>query len=107
MPGFILHQGATVLCTHGGQAQPTVVSPRVTVSGQPIVLQPSPHTVAGCPFTTPGGTPQPCITANWVSGATRITSNGMPVLLQDSQATCVPNGTPVTIVSTQSKVTAI
>lgn len=106
MPGFILHQGASVLCTHGGQAQPTSVSPRVTVSGQPIVLQASPHTVAGCPFTTPGGTPQPCITANWINGATRVTSNGLPVLLQDSQATCIPNGTPVTIVSTQTKVMA-
>ena len=23
MPGFLLHQGATVLCLHGGQAQAT------------------------------------------------------------------------------------
>ena len=28
MPGFVLHLGASVLCSHGGQAQPTVVSPR-------------------------------------------------------------------------------
>ena len=38
MPGFLLHVGATVLCAHGGQAQPTVPNPRVTVSGQPIVM---------------------------------------------------------------------
>ena len=35
MPGFLVHVGATVLCSHGGQAQPTVPNPRVTVSGQP------------------------------------------------------------------------
>ena len=37
MPGFVLHVGATVLCTHGGQAQPTAPNPRVRVGGQPVV----------------------------------------------------------------------
>ena len=32
MPGFLLHLGATVMCVHGGQAQPTAVSPRVLVN---------------------------------------------------------------------------
>jgi len=105
MPGFILHQGATVLCAHGGQAQPVAVSPRVTVSGQPIVLQPNPHTIAGCPFNV-SGTPSPCLTANWTVGATRVTSNGMPILLMNSQAVCAPNGTPVSIVATQTRVSA-
>jgi uncharacterized Zn-binding protein involved in type VI secretion len=104
MPGFLLHVGATVLCAHGGQAQPTSPSPRVTVSGQPIVLQPAPFAIAGCPFNV-SGSPVPCVTANWVTAALRITSNGMPVLLLDSQAVCVPNGTPLTIVSTQTRVT--
>ncbi|HTN47552.1 MAG TPA: hypothetical protein VL098_14470 [Flavipsychrobacter sp.] len=105
MPGFLLHVGATVLCSHGGQAQPTSPNPRVLVSGQPIVMQPAPYAIAGCPFTTPGGSPLPCVTAQWVTAATRITSNGMPVLLMDSQATCIPNGTPVSIVITQTRVT--
>jgi uncharacterized Zn-binding protein involved in type VI secretion len=104
MPGFLLHVGATVLCAHGGQAQPTSPSPRVTVNGQPIVLQPAPFAIAGCPFNV-SGSPVPCVTANWVTAALRITSNGMPVLLLDSQAVCVPNGTPLTIVSTQTRVT--
>ena len=103
MPGFMLHVGATVLCAHGGQAQPTSPSPRVVVSGQPIVTQPAPYTIAACPFA-PGGTPVPCVTANWVVGATRVVSTGMPVLLQDSQAICVPNGTPLNIVVTQVRV---
>ena len=36
MPGFFVHVGATVMCMHAGQAQPTVPNPRVTVSGQPL-----------------------------------------------------------------------
>jgi uncharacterized Zn-binding protein involved in type VI secretion len=103
MPGFLLHVGATVLCAHGGQAQPTVPNPRVTVGGQPVVTQPNPHTVAACPFNV-SGSPVPCVTAQWITGALRVRAGGMPVLLQDSQATCVPNGTPVNIVLTQVRV---
>jgi hypothetical protein len=54
MPGFLLHQGATILCIHGGQAQATAPNPRVRVNGQAVVTQPAPHAVAGCPFVTPG-----------------------------------------------------
>jgi hypothetical protein len=103
MPGFLLHVGATVLCAHGGQAQPTSPDSRVLVSGQPIVLQPMPYTVAGCPFNV-SGAPVPCVTAQWTTGATRVMSNGMPVLLLDSQAITVPNGTPLMIVVTQTRV---
>lgn len=104
MPGFVLHVGATVLCAHAGQAMPTAPNPRVLVGGQPVVTQAAPYTVAGCPFTTPAGTPMPCVTAQWVTGAVRVLAAGQPVLLQDSQAVCVPNGTPVTIVATQVRV---
>jgi hypothetical protein len=104
MPGFILHQGATILCTHGGQAQATSPFPRVKVAGQMVVTQPAPHSIAGCPFVTPGGTPMPCVMAQWVSAATRVKAGGMPVLLQDSAAVCPPNGTPVNIVVTQVRV---
>jgi hypothetical protein len=72
------------------------------VSGQPVVTQSAPFVVAGCPFVPV--TPSPCITATWVSAATRVLAGGIPVLLQDSQAICAPNGTPVTIVMTQFRV---
>ncbi len=104
MPGFLLHVGATVLCAHGGQAQATAPNPRVTVSGQPTVTQPAPFAVAGCPFNV-SGAPSPCVTASWVTAAVRITSNGQPVLLLDSQAICAPNGTPLMIAVTQTRVT--
>lgn len=103
MPGYLLHVNATVLCMHAGQAQATVPNPRVKVSGQPTVQQPNPWTIAGCPFSTPGGL-MPCVTAQWITAATRVLSGGMPLLLQDSQAVCAPNGTGVNIVATQVRV---
>ena len=106
MPGFLLHLGATVQCAHAGQAQPTVTNPRVTVSSQPIVTQPTLYSVAGCPFSV-SGSPSPCVTAQWVSASTRILSNGVPVLLMDSQAICTPNGTPLIVTVTQTRVTGI
>lgn len=106
MPGFLLHVGATVMCVHGGQAQPIVPDPRVLVSGQAVVTQPNPYTVAGCPFNV-SGSPSPCITAQWVTGAVRVLAGGLPVLLQDSQAVCVPNGTGVIIPVTQSRVIGV
>ena len=71
MPGFLLHVGATVLCAHGGQAQPTAPNPRVLVGGQPSVVMTAPYAVAGCPFA-PGGVPTPCVTAQWMTAATRV-----------------------------------
>jgi hypothetical protein len=106
MPGFLLHVGATVLCAHGGQAQATAPNPRVRVAGQPVVTQAAPHVVAGCPFVA-GLVPMPCLTAQWVMGATRVRAGGVPVLLQDSQAVCVPNGTPVNVVETQTRVRGV
>jgi hypothetical protein len=106
MPGFLLHVGAQVQCAHGGQAQPTAPNPRVTVSGQPTVTMAAPYAIAGCPFNV-SGSPVPCVTAQWVTAATRVTSNGQPLLLLDSQAVCAPNGTPLLILMTQTRVTAI
>ena len=87
---------------HGGQAQPTVPSPRVLVSGLPVVTQIAPHAVVGCPFVPPAN--GPCVTAQWVVGATRVLVDGAPVLLLDSQAVCAPTGTGVLILATQTRV---
>ena len=48
MPGFLLHSGAVVMCVHAGTATPGAFSPRVTVSGQPIVTMANTYAVAGC-----------------------------------------------------------
>ena len=103
MPGFLLHAGATVMCSHGGQAQATAPNPRVLLGGQPVVTQAAPHAVAGCAFVPPAGN-GPCVTAQWMTGALRVLAGGVPVLLQTSQATCIPTGTPATVVVTQVRV---
>ena len=107
MPGFLVHVGAQVLCSHAGQATPTVPNPRVTVSGQPTVLMTSPYAIAGCALPPPIAANGPCVTAQWVSGSTRVISNGQPLLVQSSQAICTPTGTPLLIVATQTRVSAI
>jgi hypothetical protein len=110
MPGALLHVGATVVCAHppGGQAAPTAPppNPRVLVSGQPIVTLTTPYTIAGCPFVPPGGN-GPCATAQWTSGAQRVRANNVPVLLVDSQSTCVPTGTPLIPRVTQTRVVGV
>ena len=103
MPAFLVHVGATALCAHAGQAQPTVPNPRVTVSGQPSVTMNAPYVVAGCTLPPPTAANGPCLTAQWVTAATRLTSNGVPLLLADSQAICAPTGTPLSIVVTQTR----
>jgi hypothetical protein len=107
MPGTLLHVGATVLCAHGGQAQPTVPNPRVLVSGMPTVTFAAPYVVAGCAMPPPPSGNGPCVTAQWLTAATRITSNGQPLLLLDSQAICAPTGTPLLIVATQMRATGM
>jgi hypothetical protein len=104
MPGFLVHLGATVMCSHGGQAMPASPFPRVTVGGQPIATIAAPYTVAGCAFAPPSGN-GPCVTAQWLTGATRVTAGGVPVVLADSQAVCTPTGTPLIIAVTQVRVT--
>ncbi len=104
MPGFLLHQGATVLCSHAGQAQPTLVNPRVLVSGMPTVTLPTPYVIAGCAFPPPPAANGPCVTAQFITGSVRVLANGQPLLLFDSQALCVPTGTPTIIAVTQTRV---
>ena len=104
MPGFLLHLNAQVLCSHAGQAKPTVSNPRVKVMGNAIVSLPSPWTVAGCTLPPPPAANGPCVTAMWMTAATRVRANGQPVLLMDSQATCAPSGTPLKVVMAQTRV---
>lgn len=105
MAGFLLHQGATVLCSHGGQAMPTAPNPRVMVSGQPTAVISAPWAVAGCPLVPPPL--PPCVTAQWIVGTVRVTSTGQPLVLQSGQAISVPNGTPLLPVAMQARVTAM
>jgi hypothetical protein len=105
MPGPILHLGATVLCSHGGQAAPTAPVPRVLVSGQPVATIAAPYAVAGCAFVPPAGN-GPCVTGQWIVGATRVLALGQPLALMTGQSTCVPTGTPLVPVVAQTRAIA-
>jgi uncharacterized Zn-binding protein involved in type VI secretion len=104
MPAPILHLGATVLCSHAGQATPLTPFPRVVLAGQPAVTLSSPYAIAGCALT---GTPTPpCVTGQWITGATRVLAGGVPVATMAGSSTCVPTGTPMLPVAAQTRVLA-
>jgi hypothetical protein len=107
MPGTLLHLGAQVICSHAGQATPAAPIPRVLVSGQPVVTIASPYLVAGCVLPPPPIANGPCITGQFITSATRVFAEGVPVLLMDSQSICVPSGTPLMILMTQLRVTGM
>ncbi len=104
MPGFLVHVNAQVKCSHAGLAQPTAPVPRVLVMGQPVVTRACPYAVAGCTLPPPPAANGPCVTAQWITSATRVFAMGVPVLLQDSQSICAPTGTPLLILLTQTRV---
>ena len=106
MPGFIVHVGAQVKCSHAGVAQPAVPHPRVLVSGQPTTLVTAPYVVAGCTMPPPPSGNGLCVTAQWTSGSTRVFSNGQPFVVLSSTSICAPTGTPLLILMTQTRVTA-
>jgi len=104
MPGPILHLGATVTCSHAGQAVPSAPVPRVLVSGQPVATIAAPYLVAGCPFVPPN--PGPCVTGQWIVGALRVLALGQPVALQTGVSLCAPTGTPLLPLVVQPRVLA-
>ena len=107
MPGFLLHLGATVMCSHGGSAQPTAPVPRVLVSGQPVATIAAPWVVAGCALPPPPTANGPCLTAQFITSSARVFAMGQPVLEIDSQAICVPTGTPLIVAVTQTRVNGL
>jgi uncharacterized Zn-binding protein involved in type VI secretion len=106
MPGLILHLGATITCSHAGQATPAASMPRVLVSGQPVVVAGTPYVIAGCPLPPPIAANGPCVTGQFTTPATRVLVNGMPVLINASPSLCAPTGTPLIPAIVQTRVVA-
>ena len=106
MPGNLLHLGAVVLCSHGGMATPVVPNPRVLVSGQPTVAQPTPWLIAGCANPPPILSNGPCVTGQWITGTTRVFSDGMPLVVSAGASVTVLSGTPMLPTVYQVRVTA-
>jgi hypothetical protein len=87
MPGYLLHIGAVVQCTHAAPATATPSAPRVLVSGQPVATVAGLWSVTGCLFQVPGPVPQPCVLVKWAMPSARITVGGSPALLQPGTGT--------------------
>jgi hypothetical protein len=102
MPGPIVCMDAQVQCVHGGQAQSTQPNPRVLLGGTPAVVATAPFVIAGCPLPTNAG--GPCLTAQVVTTSLRVTSMGLPLVLQDSQGVCAPTGAPLLMIAVQPRV---
>jgi uncharacterized Zn-binding protein involved in type VI secretion len=100
----ILAIDAVLLCDHGGNAVPDLGDPRVLVDGAPVAVLSSIYLVSGCS----NGPPPllPCVSGTFITSATRVTASGLPVLLADSVAVCVPTGTGLMVVANQVQVNA-
>ena len=86
--GSILHVGATVMCTHGAQANAVPSNTRVLVSNQPVTVVPD--------------------TYRWLSASLQTKVGGTSVLLQTSIGLCysaeqIPQGSP-SVASVQMRV---
>jgi hypothetical protein len=118
MAGFLLHVGAAVQCFHKASATVSPGSPKVLVGGQAVASTQSKVTVAGCPFQVPapsGTKPQPCVSVQWGTVATKVQVDGKPALLGPApgvvagicqSAEQIPQGAP-SITSMQSKVSGM
>jgi len=88
---------ATVVCPHGGTVQLSTSNTLVTADQGSVCLVSDQHTVTGCAFTLPSGTPSPCVSVRWSAPATSSTVGGAAPLLQSSVGLCfsgaqVPQG---------------
>jgi hypothetical protein len=103
MPALLT--GATVMmCPHGGTATAIPSQTRAALDA-PILQMTDTVTIAGCPFML-GPVPSPCLTVQWVAGATRVQAGGF-VLNEASVGLCLaatmaPQGA-VLIVTTQPR----
>ena len=102
----LLTTTSTVMCPHFGQAILTTSNTQALVLGAPVLLLTDLHAVSGCPFTI-GIVASPCLTIQWVTGATQSKINNVPALLQTSVGLCLnaaqaPQGTAI-VVQTQTQ----
>ena len=71
MPGLLLHQGAMVMCAHGGRRSRLAPNPRVLVSGMPTVTLSRAVRRRRLRVAAAAGGQRPCVTAQFVTGALR------------------------------------
>jgi hypothetical protein len=99
MASRALTTSTSLQCPHGGTV--SVASSNQSTQSRGFVLRDTDtFTVAGCPLTTPGGTPIPCVTVRWVLCDLKVQVLGAATLSEASIGVCLnaaqaPQGTVV------------
>ena len=102
---MILTTAGTLLCPHGGQVMANIETSGVTIAGAPVLTQDMTLIIASRPL--PANTPPgPCVSGRFMTGASRVTVMGRPVLLADSISTSTPAGLPMQVLTMQQRVRA-
>ena len=83
----LLTTASTMMCPHGGTVTAIPGQTQATIDA-PIVRLSDTFIIAGCAFA-PGGVPMPCVTVQWVVGATRVQAGGDFVLTESSVGLCM------------------
>jgi len=105
MPAPIVNSVANVQCSHTGRATPTQPALRVRVDDSALIQIQSQYFVAGCSLS--GTSTPPCATGAFVRGATRVTSDGVAIVLAiPNTSVCIPTGTPMLVLACQTRVVA-
>ena len=105
MPGPILHMGATVLCSHGGQAMPTAPSPRCSSRACRSRRSPRRTPSRAAPFVPPAR--QRPVRHRAMDGRRdAVLSHGQPLAIMTGVSICAPTGTPLLPVAAQTRVLA-
>jgi hypothetical protein len=72
--GELLDSASSVFCPHGGLAASMPANHRVVASSVPLAILSDPYVIVGCQNAIP------CVTARFITAATRVRGAGVPVL---------------------------
>lgn len=105
----IVTMATAASCPHSIPITIAATGVKVLILGSVVAVNGDKGLVAGCPFTTPDGKPQPCVKADFLRASSKVQSGGVPVLLINPSDICksgeIPNG-PVIWTTPQTKVIA-
>jgi hypothetical protein len=108
MPGYIITFLNTTTCSHTGQAKPLPPAGRVTILASGVITLSHVYSVMGCQNPTITSGAPPCATAQFLAGAVRVKTNGIPlaILPPPSPVMCQPTNQPMIVAPAQTRVQA-
>lgn len=83
----LLTASSTMMCPHGGQVIAVPAQTQAVVDS-PVLTMSATCTIAGCPFVI-ALVPSPCLTVQWLVGATMVKAGGDFVLNESSVGLCL------------------